>query len=75
MGATLKQQVRQPENPRYYAAFSNVSKTYAWADGTVIGIYNAGDYVLYIFRRTDNRKPDGGEWLPLGITTGAAATW
>jgi hypothetical protein len=72
----LKQKVRQPDVDMFYDSFSEVSKTYAWADGTTIWMSTPAGYQAYVFQRTDDRKPDGGQWLTqTGVITGIAATW
>jgi len=68
----------------YYASFAEVPHHQNYAAGEKIYVKNLADppldYDEYIFVRTDNVNPDGGEWRKamadlVPITTGVAADW
>ena len=78
----VKQQSRLdtkfPAESKFYKAFTNVSHEIRWADGTKIFVFSAGTtYNEYIFRRTDEKSTDGGQWFATGgaIDTTAPQTW
>jgi len=77
--ANLKRQVkaasREPDRSPYYDSLADVPHNRHFKDGEYIYIANGDNWDVYVFRRTNDRDPDGGNLLPLSVTTGAAATW
>jgi len=66
--------VKHPTRSPFYNAISDIPHNVHYADGEKVYIVNGANWDEYMFHRTGS-KPDDGQWLPTGITTGAAATW
>jgi len=66
--------VKHPTRSPFYSLISDIPHNTPYADGERVFIVNGANWNEYAFHRT-GQKPDAGEWLPTGITTGAAASW
>lgn len=67
--------VRHPVESIFFTNWSEISHTIARPDGQIKWKVNGANWDMYVFRRTDPRKSDGGEWRATGVTTGVVATW
>jgi hypothetical protein len=71
--AEIRQVVKHPQRSPYFALLSDVPKGQHYADGEKIYIANGANWDIYVFHRTGFVKPDAGEWLLVGTTSGAGS--
>jgi len=68
-----RRETRHPTRSPYYDAWSDVPHNVNYADGQVIWMSaGGGTYDMYVFKRTNDRDPDGGSWQQTGVTSSAA---
>jgi len=70
----LQEETRFFPISKFYDTAADISHEYLFADGDVIGIENAGNYDLYMFRRTNENKVNGGIFHFISTTNGALTT-
>jgi len=66
---------RTDTRTRFYDAIADVPHGVYYQDGEQIFIANGAEWNIYVFRRTNDREPDGGQWVNTGITTSGVALW